>query len=162
MPVYNLLEYSKNYSKTTESLWNYYRDEPSDPLSSSPESFKYKTSITWNTYNVGDGEAGYDADKVGRNETEIVVPLKYLSNFWRALNTPLINCEIELILTWYKNCALASMTVRAVGNKNVPPAIVAATGLEFQITKTKLYVPVVTLPKKKNGKKKFATTKIRI
>ena len=54
------------------------------------------------------------------------------------------------------------MTVRAVGNNNVPPAIVAATGLEFQITKTKLYVPVVTLPKKKNGKKKFATTKIRI
>ena len=46
MPVYNLLEYSKNYRKTTESLRNYYRDEPSDPLSSSPESFKYKTSIT--------------------------------------------------------------------------------------------------------------------
>ena len=161
MPVYHLLEYSKNYRKTTESLWNYYRDEPSDPLSSSSKSFIYKTSITWNTYNVGDGEAGYDADKVGRYETEIVVPLKYLSNFWRALNTPLINCEIELILTWYKNCALASVTVRAVGNNNVPPAIVAATGLEFQITKTKLYVPVVTLPKE-NGKKKFATTKIRI
>ena len=159
MPMYNLLEYSKNYRKTTGSLWNYYRDEPSNPLSSNSESFKYKTSITWNTYNVGDGEAGYDADKVGRNETEIVVPLKYLSNFWRALNTPLINCEIELILTWYKNCALASMTVRAVGNNNVPPAIVAATGLEFQITKTKLYVPVVTLPKKKMAKKSLQQLK---
>ena len=65
MPMYNLLEYSKNYRKTTSSLWNYYRDEPSDPLSSSSESFKYKTSITGNTYNVGNGEAGYDADKVG-------------------------------------------------------------------------------------------------
>ena len=65
MPMYNLLEYSKNYRKTTSSLWNYYRDEPSDPLSSSSESFKYKTNITGNTYNVGNGEAGYDADKVG-------------------------------------------------------------------------------------------------
>ena len=52
MPMYNLLEYSKNYRKTTGSLWNYYRDEPSNPLSSNSESFKYKTSITGNTYNV--------------------------------------------------------------------------------------------------------------
>ena len=58
MPMYNLLEYSKNYRKTTGSLWNYYRDEPSNPLSSNSESFKYKTSITGNTYNVGDGEEG--------------------------------------------------------------------------------------------------------
>ena len=55
--------------KTTGSLWNYYRDEPSDPLSSNSESFKYKTSITGNTYNVGVGEDGYDADKVGKNRT---------------------------------------------------------------------------------------------
>ena len=74
MPMYNLLEYSKNYRKTTGSLWNYYRDEPSDPLSSNSESFKYKTRITGNTYNVGDGEAGYDTNKVSKNETEIVVP----------------------------------------------------------------------------------------
>ena len=46
MPMYNLLEYSKNYRKTTGSLWNYYRDEPSNPFSSNSESFKYKTSIT--------------------------------------------------------------------------------------------------------------------
>ena len=51
MSMYNLLEYSKNYRKTTGSLWNYYRDEPSNPLSSNSESFKYKTSITKNTYN---------------------------------------------------------------------------------------------------------------
>ena len=147
IPMYNLLEYSKNYRKTTGSLRNYYRDEPSDPLSSNTESSKHKTSIAGNTYNVGDGEAGYDADKVGKNETEIVVPLKYLSNFWRTLNTPLCNCEIELVLTWSKNCALADMTVRAAENNNDPPAIVAPTGFGFQIRDTKLHVPVVTLPK---------------
>ena len=51
MPVYNLIEYSKNYRKTAGSLWNYYRDEPSDTLSSNPESFKYKISITGNDCN---------------------------------------------------------------------------------------------------------------
>ena len=152
MPMYNLLEYSKNYRKTTGSLWNYYRDEPSNPLSSNSESFKYKTSITGNTYNVGDGEDGYDADKVGKNETEVVIPLKYLSNFWRTLNIPLINCEIELILTWSKNCALADMTVRAAGNNNDPPAIVAPTGLEFQIPAAKLYFTVVTFSKENEKK----------
>ena len=73
------------------------------------------------------GEADYDTDKVGKNETEIVVPLKHLSNFWRTLNIPLINCEIELILTWSKNCALVDITVRAAGNNNDPPVIVAPT-----------------------------------
>ena len=58
----NLFEYSKKYEKTTGSLWNYYRDEPSDPLSSNSESFKYKASITGNTCNVED-----DGDKVGKN-----------------------------------------------------------------------------------------------
>ena len=66
MPMYNLLEYSKNYRKTTGSLWNYYRDEPSNPLSSNSESFKKKTSITGNTYNVGAADAGYDANRVGK------------------------------------------------------------------------------------------------
>ena len=131
--------------KTTGSLWNYYRGEPSNPLSSNSESFKCKTSITRNTYNLGTGEAGYDANKFGKNETESVVPLKHLNNFWRTLNIPLINCEIELILTWYKNCALADMTVRAARNNNNTPVIVAPAGLEFKITDTKLYVPVVTL-----------------
>ena len=106
---------------------------------------KSKTSITGNTYNTGAGKAVYDTNKVGKNETEVVIPLKHLSNFWRTLNIPLINCEIELILTWSKNCALADMTVRAAGNNNDPPAIVAPTGLEFQITDTKLHILVVTL-----------------
>ena len=133
-------------------MWNYYRDQPSDPLSTNSESFKYKTSITGNTYNFGDGKANYDANKVGKNETEIVVPLKYLSNFWRSLNIRLINCEVELILTLTKNCVLADMTERAAGKNNIPPAIVVPTGLEFQIKYTKLYVPVVTLPKENDTK----------
>ena len=142
MPMYNLLEYSKSYRKTTGSLWNYYRDEPSNPLSSNSESFKYKTSITGNTYNVGAGEAGYDANKVGKNETEVVIPLKHLSNFRRVLNIQLINCEVELILIWSKNCVLADMTAA-----NNPP-----TGLEFKIIDTKLYVPVFILSKENNRK----------
>ena len=154
MPMYNLLEYSKNYKKTTGSLWNYYRDERSDPLSSSSESSssKYKTSITGNTHNFGDGEAGSDTEKVGKNKAKIVVPLKHLSNFCRTLNIPLINYEIELILTLSKNCALVDMTARAAGNNNDPPAIVAPTWLEFQITDTKLHVQLVTLSKENDTK----------
>ena len=147
MPMYNLFEYNKNYRETTGRLWDYYRDEPSNPLSSNSESFKYKTSITGSTYNFFDGEAGYDANKLGKNETDIVIPLKHLSNFWRTLNKPLINCEIELVLTWSKTCALGDMTARAAGNNNDPPAIVAPTGLEFQVTDTQLRVPVVPLSK---------------
>ena len=55
MPMYNLLEYSNNNRKTRGSLWNYYRDEPSNSLSSDSKSLKHKTSITWNAYNIGVG-----------------------------------------------------------------------------------------------------------
>ena len=71
MPIYNLLEYSKNYEKTTGSLWNYYRDEPSDPLSSNSKSFKYKTSITGKTYNIGTGE-GYDQIKLVKMKLKLL------------------------------------------------------------------------------------------
>ena len=99
-------------------MWNYYRDEPSNVLSTNSKSFKIKTSIRGNTYN------GNDANKIGKNETDFVIPLKQLSNFWRTLNIPWINCEKELILSWCKNCVLADMT--AATN---PP-----TGLKFLIT----------------------------
>ena len=102
-------------------MWNYYSDQPSNPLSTNSESFKYNTSIMGNTYNVDDDDDNYDANKVGKNETEIVIPLKYLINFWRGLDIPLINFEAEIILTWTKNCILADMTVA-----NNP-----LTGLEF-------------------------------
>ena len=78
--------------------------------------------------NAGDGETSYDVDKVGKNETEVVIPLKHLSNFWKSLNILLINCEIELILTRSKNCVLANITAA-----NNP-----LRRLEFQIKDTKL------------------------
>ena len=64
----------------------------------------------------------------------------------------MINCEIELILAWSKNYALADMTVIAAGNNKDPPATVATTGLEFQIKDTKLYFPVVTLSNENDNK----------
>ena len=140
MPMYNLLEYSKNYRKTTGSLWNYYRDKPSNPLTSNSESFKYKTSIV--------GKKTEDNDSL--TNAKLVIPLKHLSNFWRSLNIPLINCEVELILTWSKNCVLADMTTRDVEGDN--PAIVAPSVATFKITDTKLYVPVVTLSKENDTK----------
>ena len=149
MSMYNLLEYSKNYRKTAGGLWNYYRDEPSNPLSSNSGSFKYKTSITGNTYNVGVVEEGYDATKVGKNKIEVIIPLIiHLSNFWRSLNVPVINCEVELILTWSRNCVLANMTANAVAN----PTRIGPIQLTFEITDTKLYVPVVTLSKENDTK----------
>ena len=137
MPIHNLLEYNKYYRKATGSPWNYYRDEPSNPSSFNSESFKYKISITGNIYDVGDGETGYDATKVGKNETEVVIALKRLSNFWESLNIPLNNCEIELILTQSKNCVLVDTAAA-----NNPP-----TGLGSQIKDTNLHVPVVSLSK---------------
>ena len=100
MSMYNLLEQNKNYRKTTGSLWNYYRDEPSNPLSSNSESFKYKTSMV--------GKTPGDSDSL--TNTKVVIPLKH---FQRALNIPLINCEVEMVLTWSKNCVLTDITVWA-------------------------------------------------
>ena len=91
--MYSLLAYSKNYKKTS-TLWNCYRDERSNPFSFDSKSIKYNTNTTGNTYNLGVGKTGYDANKVGKNETKTVVPLKHLSNFWRTLNIHLINCKI--------------------------------------------------------------------
>ena len=130
----------KIIKKTTGSLWNYYRDEPSNPLSSDSESFKYKTSIQGNTYNVGAGEELYDANKVGKNE-KVVFPLKQLSNLWKSLNIPLFNCKIELILTWSKNCVLADMTRRNAKGNN--PAIAPPAKITFEITDTKLYAQLL-------------------
>ena len=138
MPMYNLLDYSKKYRKTTSSLWKYYRDEPSNPLSLNSKSFKYKTSIVRKTSENNDS----------LTNTEVVIPRKHLSNFWNSLNIPLINCEVELILTWSKNCVLANMKVNPTAN----PAIVAQSGATFKIKDTKLYVPVVTLSKENDTK----------
>ena len=122
MPMYNLIEYSDNYSKTSGSLWQYYKDDPNDNLTGS-KSFKCKVKITGKTHADGNTK-----------DVEIIVPLKYLSNFWRALEMPLVNCEVNLILTWSEDCVITN-----------------STGEEkFAITETKFYVPVVTLSTKDN------------
>ena len=124
MPMYNLIEYSDNYSKTSGSLWQYYKDIPNDNLARS-ESFKSKVKITGKT--PADGNT---------KDVEIIVPLKYLSNFWRTLEIPLINCEVNLILTWSKDCVISNSTGEG----------------RFAITETKLYAPVVPLSTKDNEK----------
>ena len=89
MPMYNLIQYSDNYSDTTGSLWNFKRDEIINnadvPNDNNAPSFKYKVSIIGNTEDNGT-----------KNQVKIAVPLKYLSNFWRSLEMPLINCKVEL------------------------------------------------------------------
>ena len=124
MPMYNLIEYSDNYSKTSGSLWQYYKDDPNDNITQS-ESFKSKIKITGKTPAAGNTK-----------DVEIIVPLKYLSNFWRTLEMPLINCEVNLILTWSRDCVITNSTDAG----------------KFAITETKLYVPVIILSTQDNAK----------
>ena len=155
MPIYNLLKYSKNYRKTIGSLYNYYRYELSDDNNPNnfsntnivnSNAFEYKNKITGNTYDVAAGAAGHDANKVGKKEIELAIPLKYLGNFWRALNIPLISCEVSLELKWNKNCVITSLQQRQVDAG--PPAINGTTtGAMLVVNDCKLYVPVVTLSK---------------
>ena len=92
MPMCNLIEYSDNYAKTSGSLWQYFRDE----------SFKSKIKITGKTPNNNNNN---------EKDVEIMVPLKYLSNFWRTLEMPFINCEVNLILTWSSTCVITNSMV---------------------------------------------------
>ena len=149
MPMYNLLEYSKNYEKASGSLFNYYRDEPNEDTVDEDDgdvnisirnskSFNYKAKI------VGSLAAG----ELEKDDVEIAIPLKYLGNFWRSLDIPLINCEITLILSWYKKCVLVGKALRNAPNPQPNPPIAAiesAASAKFEITDCKLYVPVVTL-----------------
>ena len=153
MPMYNLLEYSKNYRKTIGSLYNYHRDElTDDPILGAnfnniivvnSNVFNYKNKIIGNTYNADAAAAGYDANQEGKQEIELAIPLKNLGKFWRALNMPLISCEVSLELKWNKNCIITSLQQRLIGdNRDNAP-----TGTTLAINDCKLYVPVVTLSK---------------
>ena len=155
MPMYNLLEYNKNYRKTIGSLYNYYRDELSGDNNPHnfpntnvviSSSFEYKNKITGNTYDVAADAAGHDANRVGKKEIELAIPLKNLGNFWRALNIPLISCEVSLELNWNKNCVITSLQQRQV-NAGPPEVNGTTTGSTLAIDDCKLYVPIVTLPK---------------
>ena len=130
MPTYNLIEYSDNYSDTSGSLWQFKRDEVpannADLTIDNSQSFKYKAALL-----------GKTADAVNNTnssvkDAKIVVPLKYLSNFWRSLEMPLINCKVYLELNWIEDCILSS----------------AGNTAKFAIADTKLHVPIVTLSTK--------------
>ena len=122
--MYNLLEYSDNYEESSGSLYQFKRDEPpknnGDVIVDNSSSFKYKSNLLGNE----------------DNNVKIVVPLQYLSNFFRSLEIPLINCKIHLELSWTKDCVLYSVD-------NDPKT-------SFKITSAKLYVPIVTLSTKDN------------
>ena len=129
MPMYNLLEYSDNYQNSTGSLYQFKRDEPPDDnakVRNATSSSVYKSKLI----------KGTDNNNV--NKVKLVVPLKDESNFFRSLEMPLVNCKIDLELTWHKDCMISS--VNAAANQVV----------SFMITDTKLYVPVVTLSTKDN------------
>ena len=131
MSMYNLIEYSDNFQDSSATLYQYKRDEPpednaiDDLTASNSSSFKYKISLL--------GDENVVGGKVRLN-VKVVVPLKYLSNFFRSLEMPLINCKIKLNLTWKKECVLSTDAGNAV----------------FIINDTKMYVPVVTLSKENN------------
>ena len=146
MPMYNLLEYSKNYRKTSGSLFNYYRDEPNSEENGGTNfslqdsaSFDYKAD-TMPKVPVYDVDAANPNNEVNL-EVEISIPLKYLGNFWRSLDMPLIDCEITLILSWYKDCVLVNKAIRdaagAIVEVNTP------SKAELSITNCKLYVQQV-------------------
>ena len=136
MPMYNLIEYSDNYAKTSGSLRQYCKDIlPVNNNNATVDftganhtnSFDFKAKIT--------GQTGND----GTKDVEKMVPLKYLSSFWRTLEMPLINCKVNLILTWSLTCVIVS-----TNNAN--------QGATFTITNTRLYVPVVILSTQENAK----------
>ena len=96
--MYNFIKYSDNYSDTSGSLWQFKRDEiggdddltvDAQYIPNNSSSFKYKSNF------------------ISDRNVKIAVPLKYLSNFWRSLEMPLINCKVELSLKWYENCILS-------------------------------------------------------
>ena len=135
MSMYNLIEYSDNYQDSSATLYQYKRDEPpeGDPIpnltADNSSYFKYKIKLLGNI-----PQAAADLARVGRLNVEVVVPLKYLSNFFRSLEMPLINFKIKLNLTWKKECVLSTADDDAV----------------FIINDTKMYVPVVTFSKEDN------------
>ena len=131
MPMYNLIEYSDNYQDSSATLCQYKRDEPpeanaiNDLTTDTSSSFKYKVELL--------GDPVLDGN-IAKRIVKVVVPLKYLSNFFRSLEMPLVNCKIKLNLTWKKECVLSTDAGDAV----------------FIINDTKMYVPVVTLSKEDN------------
>ena len=121
----------KIIEKTTGSLWNCYRDEANSGAVENinysiknSKSFNYKTSIT----------GKIEGNNVEKDDVEIVVPLKYLSNFWRTLDLPLINCEVSLTLTWSKKCVITRKAIREA-DPDADPAVAGINNQQMQSLK---------------------------
>ena len=128
--MYNLLEYSDNYHDSTGSLYHFKRDAPPDNnanLANDTTSLVYKSKLISRT------------DDNNVNNVKLIMPLKYVSKFFRSLETPLVNCKIDLELAWHKYCMIFNANAAAV------------QVVSFMITNTKLYVPLVTLSTKDNN-----------
>ena len=128
MPMYNLIEYSDNYFDTSGSLWQFKRGEIINNADvtndNNAPSFKCKASLIGNTENNGT-----------KNGVKLAVLLKYLSNFCRSVEMPLINCNVQLSLKCYERCLLTVANTRT-----------------FKTTDAKLYVPIATLSTEDNSK----------
>ena len=128
--MYNLIDYSDNYSDTSVSLWQFKRDEvPADNpalTTDNSQSFKCKVAL------LGKKANAVNNTNSSVKDVKIVVPLTYLSNFWRSLEMTLINCKVYLELNWIEDCILSSTENTA----------------KFAITEAKLHLPIVTLPTK--------------
>ena len=135
MSMFNLIEYSDNYSKTSGSLWQYCKDTPA--LNNNGHVVIFNGANNTDSLNFKSKVIGTTNDDGDIENVEIMVPLKYLSNFWRTLEMLLINCEVELILTCSENCIIISTNI---------------ANPTFTITETTLHVPVVTLSTQDNGK----------
>ena len=139
--MYNLIECSDSYFDTSGRLWSFKRDEIANNANMTNDndasSFKYKASFI------------NDAAKDGKIDgVKIAVSLKYLSNFWRSLEMPLVNCKVQLPLSWIDNCVLTAAATGANFNTT------GAHSATLITTEAKFYVPVVTLSTKDNEKLK--------
>ena len=120
--MYNLIEYSDNYSKTSGSLWQDCKEIPAvnnegaiiDFDGANADSFNFKTTITGQTAANND-----DSNIAGRVNVKIMVPIKCLSIFWRTLEMPLINCEVKLILNWSASYCKSSSYIYINRNKSL-------------------------------------------
>ena len=112
MPMNNLLEYNDNYSMTSGSLWNYYRDKAKDPANeiyAANNNIINKKTIKSKSFDYKSKLIGKIPNDNSRLNAEAFVWLISLSNSWRSLDLPLINCKVELDLTWSKNCVISEI-----------------------------------------------------
>ena len=142
---------------TLTSLWNCYRDKVNDSANEIDDNDNKTNNNKTTTNKFFESKTKIIGNVPNSNnvlDAEVAAPLKYLSNFWKSSDFPLINCEIELDLIWTKNCVISeiSKTFRAVGDPPEQEVATTTTGATFQINNDKLYVPVATFLINHNNK----------